>query len=159
MVLSQLEKKVEQVHCDREVEHNRREFKRLTIEAAEATRRSMDHPCRREGEIHEMKKDIRSWEIWFRRAVFGFIGFLLVVGSGWLWQFFTLRNSVAKTEASWQQVSASVSEVRQSQDALREIVRTKVQNGDATKEQKNDREIGEIKQMLSEMISKKKRPR
>jgi hypothetical protein len=159
MLVRQVEKKVDQAQCDREIEHNRQQFEHVKKIATDALKRAGEHSCMKKSEIHEMKKDVRSWELWFRRAVFGFIGFLIVVGSGWLWQFFTLQSSVAKTEKSWEEVSTNVKTVQDSQAELREIVQKKVINGDATKDKDEDRRVKEIHDMLDEIVNKKKRQR
>jgi len=68
--------------------------------------------CSRHEEFEDMKRAIDSWRNFFRNTVaVGALSGLIVIG-GWLWQYYTLTNTVADTSNAVKELSSSINIVK-----------------------------------------------
>jgi hypothetical protein len=68
--------------------------------------------CSRHEEFEDMKRSIDGWQNFFRNTVaIGALSGLMVIG-GWLWQYYTLTETVADTSSAVKELSSDVRIVR-----------------------------------------------
>lgn len=130
-----------------DLERREEETKRLAIKAKEKP-----HSCNQEDSIMDLKKSVDGWSIWFRRGALSFVGFLLFIASGWLYQFFTLRQSVADTQASVQVVEGKVNELQANQTAFEK----KLEAVQADQSRQDTEQLEEIKAVIRKEFANSK---
>jgi len=117
--------------------------------ANSAKRKSeMPHECSQKDMIEYTTQTIASWTKWWRGILVSALGFLIIVGGSWLYQYFTLNNDVATTKTAITELKGSVRSIEESQKELSDIVRESIINED----KKNQKNISEIRSALRDVL-------
>lgn len=128
------------------VEKNVEETKRIALGAKK--RVDVPHTCDQKEAIDRTLEMVDSWSRWWRGTLISALGFAVVVGGSWLYQYFTLSSDVENTRVSLEELSSSVQNIESSQEELKRAfevsqARTSIQN----KEQ-----LSEVRSMLKSVI-------
>jgi hypothetical protein len=91
--------------------------KKIAITAKE--RASMPHDCNQKETIGKLSLDLEGWGRWLRGILVSTIGFIILVGSGWLYQYFTLTDQVTDTQKALLSIEDKVGDVDASQRDLK----------------------------------------
>lgn len=132
-----------------DLERRSDDTKKLAIKARE---KASEHECAQEATIDELRASVNGWSVWFRRGAISFVGFLLFIASGWLYQFFTLRQSVADTQASIQVVENKVNELQSNQVAFEK----KLGSVQADQSRQDTEQLEEIKAVIRKEFANSK---
>jgi hypothetical protein len=122
------------------------EAKKIAISARR--RSEMPHDCSQKEMIEYTTSTIASWTKWWRGILVSALGFLVLVGGSWLYQYFTLSQEVKTTKAAITELKGSVKSIEVSQKELNDIVRESI-----TKDDRNaNRNMDEIRSALMEVL-------
>lgn len=161
MLWDQLRRKADHAYVELEIGHLKQGVESAIVLAKTARKASESHPCKQEGTIDEMKKHFKEWEGWFRRALLALLGAVIMIGGGWLWQFFTLRDSVEDSTKALQETKVSVTKVREAvfdlEAGQRELKRV-VERSDKTQLDDDAEQLNEIRRLLNESLRRRGRP-
>lgn len=97
--------------------------KEIAIKARE--RASMPHDCKQSSTIEKLESSIDGWGKWLRGLLVGAISFLVFVGSGWLYQYFSLTKRVEDTQVALTSIESKLTKVDTSQKELKTSIEDK----------------------------------
>lgn len=95
------------------------ETKKIALAARKKA--AMPHDCNQKEIIEKTAATVEGWAKWWRGILISVIGFLVVVGSSWLYQYFTLTTEVATTKDSVEELKITVKKIESSQIELKQV--------------------------------------
>ena len=109
----------------------------------------MPHECNQRELIEKTAVAVDGWSKWWRGILISVIGFLIVVGSSWLYQYFTLTNDVETTRQSVEELKVTVKKIETSQEDLKRAF------DNSNKEQKKQAEdhISSVRKVMREILT------
>ena len=117
----ELDKKVNKEAYELQIESIKNETKSLKDLVSEHKGKISKAPKRHE--ITELKSTLTGWSGWFRKSVFGFIFFLVGVGSTAIWEYSVLNSKVENVDENIKKMSKSINELKDTQENLQEKIR------------------------------------
>ncbi len=122
------------------VEKSVDETKRIVLRTKKKV--NAPHICEQKESIDRVMNMVDGWSRWWRGTLISALGFVIVVGGSWLYQYFTLSADVVNTRVSVEELSISVQNIETSQEELKQAF-----------DFSQDREIIKDKTRLSEVRS------
>jgi ATP-dependent Clp protease ATP-binding subunit ClpA len=74
--------------------------------------------CHQEDTLKELRESVASWNKWFRGAIIALFGFLLTAGVPLIYQFASLGDAVADTNAKADKLEVSIQKIETSQQEI-----------------------------------------
>lgn len=120
--------------------------KRLALEAKE--RAGMPHDCNQKDTIGKLQDSLDGWGKWLRGILVSALIFVVTVGGGWLYQYFTLSAKVDNTQSSVQNIEKTVEKMDESQRELRDSLKEQTRKS----EEMRRIQIDEVKAAMSQAL-------
>jgi hypothetical protein len=120
--------------------------KQIAVRAKEKA--GMPHDCNKKDVIEKLEIELTSWSRWLRGILVSAIGFLVLIGSGWLYQYFALTEKVNDTQTALVSIETKVNGVESSQRDLKIIIEKQSKKEEDSQKIRMD----EIKTVLSQAV-------
>ena len=90
------------------------------IALAAKKKANLPHECLQKDEILKTAALVDGWSKWWRGILISAMGFLVVAGSSWMYQYFTLTTEVSTTKESVEDLKITVKKIEASQTELKD---------------------------------------
>jgi hypothetical protein len=122
------------------------ETKRIALLANEKA--STPHECSQKYSMEKLGAEVSGWGKWLRGLLVSAIGFTVMVGSGWLYQYFTLTDKVEDTQKAISSIEETVDAISTSQKDLRISLESQTKR----KEDFQKNQLDDMKLLLTQVV-------
>jgi len=120
--------------------------KQIAIRAKEKA--SQPHDCNQKDTLEKLGSNMEDWSKWLRGLLASAIGFLILVGSGWLYQYFLLTSKVENTQEALVSIESKIMKVDESQKELK----TSIEKQNKKEEDSQKLRLEEVRAVMIQVV-------
>lgn len=151
-----LDKKADQKWIEAKLDNVGTQMSNLNAEVKETRkiafsakkRADMPHECIQQVAIEKTAATVEGWAKWWRGILISIIGFLVVIGGSWLYQYFTLTSEVSGTKETIDELKITVKKIETSQEELTRVFSM----SEANQERQREAHIKSIRSVMKEVL-------
>jgi len=155
-----LDKKADQKWVEAKLDTVDAQFSNLDSEAKEAKKialsakkkADMPHECVQKDAIEKTATTVEGWAKWWRGILISVIGFLVVIGGSWLYQYFTLTSEVSGTKDTVDELKVTVKNIETSQEELKRAF----DESEVVQERQREEHIRAVRSVMKEVLKEVK---
>lgn len=129
-------------NIDKEID----EAKKIALSAKKKA--DMPHECVQKDAIEKTAATVEGWAKWWRGILISVIGFLVVIGGSWLYQYFTLTSEVSGTKETVDELKVTVKKIEVSQSELKRAF----DESEAVQERQREEHINSVRSVMKEVL-------
>lgn len=123
-----------------------KETKKIALSAKKKA--DMPHECVQKDAIEKTAATVEGWAKWWRGILISVIGFLVVIGGSWLYQYFTLTSEVSGTKETVDELKVTVKKIESSQAELKRAF----DESEAVQEKQRREHINSVRSVMKEVL-------